>query len=308
MRPIYYAAAFALAIGSAACVGTLDPMTGDDTVDPDPDPDPEPESQSRQLFEDTVAPMLTTACAACHTGAIDAPNDFSLNFMGSTGVSGFYAAIIAEPSVNGGFNPALANLVNKGEHDGGNARAWTATEKETISAWLLSEATERGLDVDDPGTPPDPTDPTAVPKTSREALAKFSACMSINDWQNSQIYTWADKGSDRGQCMSCHNQGAGGFYASDDDNEMFEMNRYEIFITTFFTAKPLDVTDLTKGYTIAVNEPKLIAKSNAVGHPSYNATGGNQMQYLRDFYDLTMVRWNAGQCPPGGFPTTPPAQ
>lgn len=296
MRPIYFAAAFALALGSAACVGILDPMPGDDT----PDPDPDPMSASRQMFERDVSPMLLSACAGCHVGPIDG---IPLKFLGNSGVSGFYTAVTADVSITGGFNPGLSNLLRKGQHDGGNARAWTDPEKEIITAWLLSEATERGIEIDDSGIPPGGP---AAPTTSREALARWSACMTLEDWNQSQVYQWANKGSDRGQCVSCHNQGAGGFYASANRQEMFEMNRYEIYIMTFFTARPKDITNPSLGYEVVVNEQKLRAKAQAVGHPSYNADGGNQMTYLRNFYNLTKARWDAGTCPEGGFPTTPP--
>ncbi len=297
MRSTHFLAALAMALGSAACVGSLDPMPpGDDDGDDDPEPT---ESLGQAMFTTDVAPMLTTACAACHTGPIDG---IPLKFLGNGGATGYYAAVIAEPSVTGGFEPGLANLLNKGEHDGGNARAWTQGEKDIIIEWLLTEAEERGVVPVDP-----PPTGTTTPTTSREALAQWSSCMSIDDWSSSLVYQWADKGSDRGQCMSCHNQGAGGFYASDDQNQMFEMNRYELYITTFFTATPINIADPTAGYKVVVNEAKLRAKANTVGHPAYNPDG-NQMGYLNDFYELTEARRLAGTCATGGFPTVPPAQ
>jgi hypothetical protein len=298
MRPQNYLAAIALVLSSAACVGSLDTMTGgddtgDDTIDP-------PQSVARMMFESDVSPLLTSACSSCHTGAIDTINDTSYNYMGATGATGYYAAVTLDTSITGGFDPGLSNLLNKGLHDNGNARAWTQTEADAITEWLLTEADERGIELDP--EPPVGTTPT----TSREALAQWSGCMSINDWTTSLVFQWANKGSDRGQCMSCHNQGAGGFFASDDENNMFEMNRYEVYLTTFFTAAPVSVTDPSQGYRVLVNEQKLRQKANAVGHPSYNPDGGQQMQYLNDFYNRTLARITAGTCPAQGFPETPP--
>ena len=82
-----------------------------------------------------------------------------------------------EPSVVGGFDPGLANLVNKGAHDNGNAPAWTTDEASVMTSWLIAEADERGIDTD-----PNPNPGTTTPTTSREALAQWSACMSIDDW------------------------------------------------------------------------------------------------------------------------------
>jgi len=288
------AAAIALALGSAACVGSLTPGPGGD----DGEPDPDPVSAARQAFDTDVKPMLQTACASCHTGAIDST---PLKYLGTGPTDGYYTAVTAEESVTGGFDPGLSNLLNKGEHDGGNARAWTQPEKELITSWLLLEAEERNIETD-----PNPNPGTLTPTTSREALAQFSGCMTIDDWLTSQVYRWADKGTERGQCMSCHNQGAGGYYASDDDNEMFEMNRFEIYLTTFFTAAPVSVTDPTQGYHVLVNEQKIRQKANAVGHPSYNPDGGDQMTYLYNFYNLVQGRITAGTCPAQGFPEAPP--
>jgi mono/diheme cytochrome c family protein len=294
MRPQTFAAAIAIALGSAACVGQLNTM-GDDQADDDD----APQSEARRMFEEQVSPMLTAACASCHQGPIESQPP---KYLGNTGAAGYYDAVVAEPSVIGGFDPALANLINKGLHDNGNARAWTTDEAGVMTSWLLAEADERGIDTD-----PNPNPGTTTPTTSREALAQWSACMSIDDWTTSNVANWADKGSERGQCMSCHNQGAGGFYATANDTEMYNMNKYEIYITTFFTAAPKSITDPSQGYTVLVNEQKLRLKANSVGHPSYNPDGGNQLQNLRNFYDLTMARMNAGTCPPGGFPEAPPA-
>jgi hypothetical protein len=295
MRPTFYAAAIAMILGSAACVGSLDTMPL-----PDDEEEPPVETLGRQAFDQSVLAMVNGACASCHTGPIDS---IPLRFLGSTGPSGYYAALTADVSVVGGFNPALANLLLKGEHDGGNARAWTDTEKDAIIEWILIEADERGIELDD-GTPTGPTPLT--PRTSREALAQWVGCMSIDDWNTSLVYQWAQKGSDRGQCQSCHNQGAGGFFANNNRTTMFEMNRFEIYVTSFFTAAPVSVTDPSQGYRVMLNEPKLRAKANAVGHPAYNPDGGNQMQYLRNFYNLTMARLEAGDCGPPGFPTELP--
>lgn len=281
--------ALVLALGSAACVGGLEPI-GDD--------DPEPTTLGRQQFESTVSPLLTAACAGCHTGTLDST---PLKFLGDAGAGGYYDAVVADVSVVGGFDPGLATLILKGEHAGGSARAFTEQERATITEWLLTEAEERGIELD---PTPDPS-PTGTPTTSREALAQFSACMSIDDWLTSRIYEWADKGSDRGVCSSCHSDGAGGFYANSDDALMFEMNRYEIFLTTFFAAAPVDITDPSLGYQVIVNENKLRAKANAAGHPQYNPDGGNAMLELRAFFDLTQGRIAAGSCPPPGFPEPP---
>ena len=128
-----------VALGAGGCTGSLTPLDdqgggGDDTGGGG--------SAAQTMFTSNVAPLLQAACAGCHTGAAGST---PLRFLGATGLPGFYSAVTTEEAVIGNFDPAAATLVIKGLHDGGNARAWTATEKSTIDAWLAAEATERGL-------------------------------------------------------------------------------------------------------------------------------------------------------------------
>lgn len=127
------------ALAASGCVGSLTPLDeaaggGDDTTGGG--------SAAQSTFTSSVAPLLQSACAGCHVGAVGTS---PLRFLGATGMPGFYTALTAEDAVIGNFDPAAAPLVLKGLHDGGNARAWTAAERTTIDAWLNAEATERGL-------------------------------------------------------------------------------------------------------------------------------------------------------------------
>jgi hypothetical protein len=122
----------------AGCVGTLEPLDpGEGGGGPDAGGGG---GIARQMFDDEVAPMIGI-CAGCHTGPADAVGDTSLNFMGTGGVAGYYAAIVALPSVTGNFVPASSSLLNKGAHEG--VLAWDATQSDTITMWLLAEAAER---------------------------------------------------------------------------------------------------------------------------------------------------------------------
>lgn len=129
---------FALAVLLATgCVGTLEPF--------DPEGGGGPDGGggggiAREMFDDTVAPLIG-ACSSCHTGPADQAGDSSPNFMGTGGVANYYPSIIAAPTVTGNFVPANASLLNKGAHQG--VAAWTTTQADTISMWLLAEAAER---------------------------------------------------------------------------------------------------------------------------------------------------------------------
>jgi hypothetical protein len=115
-----------------ACVGHLEPLE-DDTGGGDD----APASAARQMFDDDVAPLLAS-CAGCHSGAAGSQ---PLKFLGSGGASGYYAAITAQASVIGNWDPAGASLLTKGAHQG--VPAWSTAQSDTISMWLIAEADER---------------------------------------------------------------------------------------------------------------------------------------------------------------------
>jgi hypothetical protein len=291
-HPLFKAALSLALLGTGACVGALSPTPpggGDDITD-GPDAGTAT-AQGKAMFDQNVQPILSAQCASCHVGTAGTQ---PYKFLG-TGPTTYYATLTGDPAIIGNYDPAQATILTKGLHEG---PALAQADKDTISAWLVQEATDRG--VDNTTTPP----PTGTPpQTSLQALAQFSGCMTIDDWNTSQVYEWANKGTDQGACKSCHSDGAGGYYANNDPNMMFMMNRYEVFIRTFFTTK---VDALTGLPTVIVNETKIRLKSNTTGHPQFNPDSGSQMQYLHDFYDLVMARMAAGTCPETGFPTTAP--
>src|ERR1051325_2732753 len=130
-----------------ACVGRIDSMPGggDDTSG----------GTARQMFDSTVAPLLTAKCASCHVG----PETSATNmFLGPDGVSSYYTTLTNDRAVNGNFNPAAAEILLKGAHEG---PAWSPSAATTITAWLNQELKERG------GAPTDPgpgTNPNTTPR------------------------------------------------------------------------------------------------------------------------------------------------
>jgi hypothetical protein len=142
--PFLRAAALALGLVAAGCVGTLEPVDngGGGGGGGGPDGGGGGGGVARQMFDSTVSPMLGSACAGCHTGtAGTAP----LKFLGNTGTAGYYTAITQQLGVVGNYVPANAQLLNQGVHDNGLGPAWTTAQKDTITSWLLAEADERGL-------------------------------------------------------------------------------------------------------------------------------------------------------------------
>lgn len=295
MRHLLTATVAATLLGAVGCVEPIDNGTTNPTL---------PKTAGEQQFDAEVSPMLEQNCAGCHTGA---PESTPTKFLGVAGKNDNYGKVTLDDGVIGGWNPALAGLLTKGEHADGQARAWTGSEAGMIEGWMGQEAIDRNITIDPPVPPP----PVVTTLDARQALAKFSACMTYADWTSSQMGTWAVKQANGNNgndpCSDCHSSGAGGAWISIDDAEMFAMNRQELFIKNFFAVKPLDIGDLAKGYEVIVNDPKLLSKSNRQGdgHPNFNYNANDQYRLrLQDFYTKTAARLATCTATPD-FPPAP---
>jgi len=267
---------FAL-MGATGCVGTL---AADDTGDDFPP------GSAREMFESDVSPMLESQCSSCHAGAEVSP----YKFLGAVGKTDNYTKLAGDPSMHGNWNPDASQFMLH-SHSGGEPEL-TAASKSVIAGWLLLEADERGV-VTEP--------PVEGARTARDALAKWSACMTEADWLASGMQRWADHSSSGGKCLSCHSYGAGGYLAVADDTEMFNMNRYEIFIEFFFKAQPA----AGGTYEVVANTSHPCARADTAGHPSYLCQANDpDVAALQDFYTRTRNALAACTETPG-FPTPP---
>ena len=256
MRTLAPALLASLVSVAAGCVGDLPSAPADDG-----EPIPPPTATARELFDTKVSPKLETACAACHAGQ-GAPT----KFLGLAGRTDNYDTITVNATLTGGWDPATALLLSH-RHTGGEPEL-DGTARSGIREWLLKEAEDRA---DDP--------PMVTP---RDALAKWSACMSSADWVETGMGTWAEKTSGSGACMSCHHEGAGGFYATGDALQMFEMNRLESMITFFFTVRQNGTEN-----EVVVNEDRPCGRSQGgVTHPGYVCPDA-YMDKLHAFYEKT---------------------
>ena len=189
--------------------------------------------------------------------------------------------------------PQDSPLIAKGEHTG---PAFTPSEQATISAWLIKEAQERGL-----GTPVNPNpnpNPTVDyrPKNLREAIVRFTACMTRADWdqtvgqnQNTNV---AYQGSTDGPCYACHATGTGGAYLSQNSGDTYDAhknaNAYYVLKLVLGTVN-LDGSfkDLVPAYRF---RDKGLPPFGTPPHPSYLLTA-NREQALDAFVDRTLLRF-----------------
>lgn len=242
------------ALVGAGCVGDL-------PSDPPGDPIPPPSATAREIFDTKVSPKLESTCAACHAG-----QGTPTKFLGLAGKTDDYDTLTVNATLTGGWDPGQALLLTH-RHTGGEPEL-DATAKAGIREWLLKESEDRA---DDP--------PMATP---RDTLAKWSACMDPADWTASGMGTWAEKTSGSGACMSCHHEGAGGFYATGDSLRMFEINRLESMIGFFFTVRQNGIEN-----EVVINEDRPCGRSQGgVTHPGY-VCPDEYMDKLRDFYEKT---------------------
>lgn len=290
-------AALALATSVGCGIDGVDPVFEDPDENPDFDPGDPDTSVARQMFDSDVAPVMAAKCAACHTGL----DPLALPFLGTTGSldpSGFYGTIVNHASVHGNFQAGIASLITKVPpvgpfHETDDTR-YTQVELDLIVDWLRTEALERG-DLDGDGS--------LDPLPANNALAAFSACMTLDDWNASQMYRWANKGTNNdGPCEACHREGAYRFNTNNNANVMYEMNRYELYIIGFFTV----MVEPDGSQMVVPAYDKLRRFGTGVFHPNYG-TGQNNAHflYLEDFYQRTMQRMADGLCGPPEFPQPP---
>jgi cytochrome c553 len=273
MRTLAPALLSASALLATACVGDLPSGPADDG-----EPIPPPSATAREIFDDKVSPKLESTCAACHAGQ-GAPT----KFLGLAGRADNYDTLTVSATLTGGWDPDVALLLTH-RHTGGEPEL-DATAKAGVREWLLKEAEDRA---DDPPM-----------QTPRDALAKWSACMDSADWVEAGMGSWAEKTSGSGACMSCHHEGAGGFYATGDSLQMFEINRLESMIGFFFTVRQNGIEN-----EVVVNEDRPCGRSQGgVTHPGY-VCPDEYMDKLRAFHEKT--RAGLASCTaPAAFPSPP---
>jgi mono/diheme cytochrome c family protein len=279
----------AVALLATGCVGTLQPAA-DDVV---ADDDDMPPGMARQKFETDVYPILNAKCGGCHKST--AQN--ATPFVGTTVANGYVAAIGFQVVV-GNFTETGAPLINKiipGPH---NSVTYTSTEKTAILDWFALELTERGG-----GTIP-PVEETPAAATAR-IISEWSGCLKDTDFTALNFgITWANKGSNEGNCEQCHTSGAYGMQATDDNLAMYEvLSTSKTYMMAYFQA---DLTDLAN--------PKMIPNFKnfqRVGlrqiphqeHPSFNTQPDDAaFAVLQTLYDTTMGYKTAGTCGPPRIP------
>jgi len=251
---------------------------------------------ARDLFDANVATVLAQKCATCHANT--SPGD-GPDYMGtSPNPTTWYTRMEAAVTVIGASpfiqvrTPQDSPLVSKGEHTG---PALTATERQTVEAWLLKEADERGLAPNPTDPPPGPTDFT--PLNLREAIVRFTACMSLTDWedtigQNQASNVAYQNTAGNGACYACHSTGTGGAFLSQNSADTFDAHKdnskYYVLKLVLSTVNPDgSFKDLVPAYRY---RDKGQPPFGTPPHPSYNLTPDRE-QAVNDFVSRTLLKF-----------------
>jgi hypothetical protein len=184
-----------------------------------------------------------------------------------------------------GYLSAGSKILANGTGGAHYGATFTPGDVGAIEGWLAQEK----LDFDAGGV-------VAV-----SALAEWSGCMSLADWEAENVANlWADKNAgNQGDCDACHNLGADGFFASNQSERVFNyVAGTPQFMPAYFT---VDAT----GTNVLINRARLESVGSQLApheaHGNFTLDNDDAMAALQRFYDLTMQRKLAGQCGPPLF-------
>ena len=280
----------AVALMATGCVGSLvddGPSNNNNNGSPDagvqqPQADagttPVPDT-AQALLEQNVRPLVTATCGAngagCHTAQTPA-------FVSTDPTTAYNTIMNNKALLFSAFDPATSKLDQYGQNGHNNAPTWDQGSLDAISAWFTAEIAAGS------GT------------TQLNPLEEWSGCMNLQDWLDTDVADlWADKNAQgQGNCDACHNLGAEGFMASNQDERVFDnVTKNPTFMLSYFTLNDT-------GDAVIINRARLEKVGNQLApHNEHGAfdLDGNAYQALEQFYQLTMQRKLAGTCDPPRF-------
>lgn len=289
MNRAYLAAFGTLALAASGCVGefetggppsTITPPAADAGTAPQEENPLDTEADTaKALFESNVRAVVSATCSpggACHSATTPA-------FVSTDPLSAYDLIQANSAILFPNYLSVGAKLIENGTNNHQGA-LFTAADIGAIEAWLAQEK----LDADAGGG-------VAV-----SAMSEWSGCMSLADWEAEGVADlWADKNANgQGNCDTCHNLGADGFMASNQDARVFEyVAGYPAFMPSYFTLN-------AAGTEVVINRARLESVGSQLSphenHGAFNVDG-EAMEALQRFYQKTQQRKLQGQCGPPLF-------
>jgi hypothetical protein len=149
---------------------------------------------------------------------------------------------------------------------------------------------EEALPLPDPEVAtPDPGTPT--PESPDDVIARWQQCMTFADFQSADMAnSWAHMLSTGNmKCMNCHGTGAGGFIATTNAQQMFDVLKTQ----QYYLLQHITLAATAQGsYQVVVDTNSIpeagLGHAPHAEHPTFNASAG--MTAFRTFFQLTQSR------------------
>jgi hypothetical protein len=149
---------------------------------------------------------------------------------------------------------------------------------------------------EDPGAVADPTPPVDPFPVPDALIREWSGCMSLPNFEASNMAPAWSSLAGSAQCTSCHSEGSFGFIATPDEAVFFKAiteNRYHLLAYFRVDAAAAKIITNARGLE-AVSD----AEVPHAQHPRFDPDQTGGMTALEEFYDLTVARKAAGECDP----------
>jgi len=255
---------------------------------------------AKQFYIQKVHPAFDLTCTWCHAAAEagqeppgGAPQWLSLDPEQAYANIEAYEGLIAHPS--------NSLIILQGEHMG---PALVPKQEQLVREWLLLEVKERAL--------PDPENPStgsgsAPAVTAEEALGQFAGCMTIENYQLTEMYLVAHQQTvGYGVCRGCHNTGWAGTFLDDDQNLTFEMNKQRPYLLKLVTAEVQDgaFVDLVQSNRFKMKGSEVCSyledadpANDIYCHPKF-ILNPDVSAAVDNFFQATYDAWKSGACSP----------
>jgi hypothetical protein len=271
------------ATGLVGCVGGIDSGT------PPPDPPPPTStppggvvgaSQSKQLFDNTVYPILSSKCIGCHNAS--SPLSGAPGFVAPAAADG-YTTASSNVALVGDLMPADAHILTT-IAAGHNAQSYSPDDITNITNWLAAELAARQ------GGAPGSTD----------LLTQFSGCLTQTDFDTANMTAWATMAvnGNRATCGSCHDNFEFNQIATTDGKKFFTF----ISTNTLAMSQYFTLDSPTAPTKVIINQQHLKDVSTPVaaytGHDQFNLTNSAGLKALTAFYTAATMKLAAGTCGP----------
>jgi hypothetical protein len=240
-------------------------------------------ANAEALFINNVQGFISTECASCH--AVD-KMAAGPKFLGSDGT--YYGNLVTDPRMVNNKPDQSFLITHKHFAGQGSGTDPTVMQQTSIKNWITQENLERTL----------PAPPVNI-MIAAQALAQFAGCMTLGDFQSSQMnQIWTMQTNNGLQCNSCHQTDSHDVLLSTDDATNFGGLQTDMHDLLRFVVADVQPDGTCKDI---IQANRFWERGNELGHPPYTNAAPTIQGWVNQFYTLSYAKWKAGNCP-----TAPP--